>query len=99
MIIQMLQGKEVCKKYDLRSVRFVFSGAAPLGEETMKELEQLIPSSTVAQAYGEFRTFCRRSDCEALNQWCRNDRDVCRCVGAKRARCCQTDSWVSAASL
>ncbi|KAB5529064.1 phenylacetyl-ligase [Coniochaeta sp. 2T2.1] len=56
MIIQMLRGKEVCKKYDLGSVRFVFSGAAPLGEETMKELEQLIPTCTVAQAYGMTET-------------------------------------------
>lgn len=54
MIIQMLSGKDICKKYDLSSVRFVFSGAAPLGEETMAALEQLIPSCVVAQAYGEF---------------------------------------------
>lgn len=53
MIIQLLREKVACKKYDLSSVRFVFSGAAPLGEETMKEIEQLYPTWTVAQAYGK----------------------------------------------
>jgi acyl-coenzyme A synthetase/AMP-(fatty) acid ligase len=67
MIIQMLSGKEVCKKYDLSSVRFVFSGAAPLGEETMAALERLIPSCVVGQAYGEFCTLCRRHNCQAAD--------------------------------
>jgi acyl-coenzyme A synthetase/AMP-(fatty) acid ligase len=52
MIIQLLREKETSKKYDLSSVRFVFSGAAPLGEEVMKEVEQMFPTWNVAQAYG-----------------------------------------------
>lgn len=52
MIIQMIRGSDICNKYDLSSVRFVFSGAAPLGEDTMEKLEQLIPTCTVGQAYG-----------------------------------------------
>jgi acyl-CoA synthetase (AMP-forming)/AMP-acid ligase II len=53
MIIQILQKKDICKKYDLSSVRFVWSGAAPLGEEVINEVEQLFPTWTIAQAYGK----------------------------------------------
>lgn len=52
MVIQMLQNKKLCCKYDLNSVRFVFSGAAPLGEETIQALLQLYPKWTIGQAYG-----------------------------------------------
>jgi acyl-coenzyme A synthetase/AMP-(fatty) acid ligase len=53
MIIQILRSKEVCAKYDLSSVRFVYCGAAPLGEETIKEVNDIYPDWTIAQAYGE----------------------------------------------
>jgi hypothetical protein len=49
----MLQCRDICKKFDLSSVRFVYSGAAPLGQETIQELLELYPKWTVAQAYGE----------------------------------------------
>lgn len=49
----MLRAPEVCRKYDLNSLRFVYSGAAPLGEETIQEIEQLYPKWTIGQAYGE----------------------------------------------
>lgn len=52
MIIQMLQNKKLCSKYDLSSVRFVFSGAAPLGEETTQELLGMYPKWIIGQAYG-----------------------------------------------
>lgn len=35
------------RKYDLSSVRFVGSGAAPLGREVCAEVEQLWPDSRV----------------------------------------------------
>jgi acyl-coenzyme A synthetase/AMP-(fatty) acid ligase len=52
IIIRMLQTRELCKKHDLSSVRFVYSGAAPLGEETIQELLANYPKWTVGQAYG-----------------------------------------------
>lgn len=52
IIIRMLQSHDICKRYDLSSVRFVFSGAAPLGQETIQNLLELYPTWTVAQAYG-----------------------------------------------
>ncbi|KAK0752619.1 4-coumarate-CoA ligase 2 [Schizothecium vesticola] len=52
IIIRMLQSHDICKRYDLSSVRFVFSGAAPLGQETIQNLLEIYPTWTVAQAYG-----------------------------------------------
>jgi long-subunit acyl-CoA synthetase (AMP-forming) len=48
----MLQSRDLCRKYNLSSVRLVYSGAAPLGEETIEELLQIYPTWTVVQAYG-----------------------------------------------
>ncbi|KAK0391756.1 hypothetical protein NLU13_1255 [Sarocladium strictum] len=56
IIIHMLQTRELCRRYDLSSVRFVYSGAAPLGEETIQELLSLYPNWVVAQAYGMTET-------------------------------------------
>ncbi|KAK0648296.1 hypothetical protein B0T16DRAFT_324344 [Cercophora newfieldiana] len=56
IIIRMLQSHDECKKYDLSSVRFVFSGAAPLGQETIQNLLKLYPKWLVAQAYGMTET-------------------------------------------
>ncbi|KAK2037681.1 acetyl-CoA synthetase-like protein [Colletotrichum somersetense] len=52
MLITILQKKELCASYDLSSVRFVFSGAAPLGEETITDLAKTYPKWQVGQAYG-----------------------------------------------
>ncbi|KAL2670288.1 hypothetical protein Neosp_014755 [[Neocosmospora] mangrovei] len=54
VIIRMLQLKDTCSKYDLSSVKFLYSGAAPLAEETMQELQSIYPGWTVGQAYGQF---------------------------------------------
>jgi acyl-CoA synthetase (AMP-forming)/AMP-acid ligase II len=54
IIIRMLQLKDTCAKYDLSSVKFLYSGAAPLAEETMQELKSIYPGWTVGQAYGQF---------------------------------------------
>jgi acyl-coenzyme A synthetase/AMP-(fatty) acid ligase len=53
IIIRMLQFRDICKKYDLSSVRFVYSGAAPLGQETIRKLLDYYPNWSVAQAYGK----------------------------------------------
>ncbi|CAK4031016.1 acyl- ligase easD-like [Lecanosticta acicola] len=52
MIIHLTKSKEVCKQYDLSSVRAAFTGAAPLGEETADELAKMFPSWSVRQGYG-----------------------------------------------
>ncbi|KAJ4244179.1 hypothetical protein NW762_014560 [Fusarium torreyae] len=56
IIIQILRYKDVCAKFDLSSVRFVYCGAAPLGEETIQEMKGLYPKWTIAQAYGMTET-------------------------------------------
>ncbi len=50
----MLSSKDDLKKYDLSSVRFLFTGAAPLGKETVQELLQLYPNWRVGQGYGNY---------------------------------------------
>lgn len=52
VIITMLRNKEICDKYDLSSVRTVFTGAAPLGKEPTEELQQWKPKWVLRQAYG-----------------------------------------------
>ncbi|KAG9504920.1 hypothetical protein J7337_004901 [Fusarium musae] len=56
IIIQVLRFKDVCAKYDLSSVKFVYCGAAPLGEETISDMKKLYPDWTIAQAYGMTET-------------------------------------------
>ena len=48
----MLSSRDVCKKYDLSSVRVLFTGAAPLGKETVVELLKLYPNWHIVQGYG-----------------------------------------------
>ncbi|KAI1641495.1 acetyl-CoA synthetase-like protein [Biscogniauxia mediterranea] len=56
IIIQLLRSPDACKKYDLSSVRFIYSGAAPLGAETASDLLRAFPGSTVGQGYGMTET-------------------------------------------
>ncbi|KAK0624236.1 hypothetical protein B0T14DRAFT_517716 [Immersiella caudata] len=56
IIVRMLQSYDICAKYDLSSVRFVFSGAAPLGQETITNLLSHYPKWKVAQGYGMTET-------------------------------------------
>ena len=53
----MLSSKDVCKKYDLSSVRMLFSGAAPTGKETVEELLRLWPTWHIGQGYGTHIVF------------------------------------------
>lgn len=54
--IRMLSSKEICKKYDLSSVRVLYTGAAPTGKETVEELLRLYPTWNICQGYGTKRT-------------------------------------------
>ncbi|KAF4965387.1 hypothetical protein FSARC_6801 [Fusarium sarcochroum] len=56
IVIQMLDKREVCRKYDLSSVRFVYTGAAPLGKETVDDLLGLYPKWRLGQGYGMTET-------------------------------------------
>ncbi|KAL2043965.1 hypothetical protein N7G274_003485 [Stereocaulon virgatum] len=52
IIIAMAKNKPVLDKFDLKSVRQIFTGAAPLGEETADELQRQYPSWKIRQGYG-----------------------------------------------
>lgn len=55
IVVRMLSGRDTLKKYDLSSIRLVFTGAAPLGKETSEELLKLYPKWKVGQGYGRSR--------------------------------------------
>lgn len=48
----MIKNKPICDKYDLSSVAGVFTGAAPLGEETAESLQEQYPKWKIRQGYG-----------------------------------------------
>ncbi|KAK3166947.1 hypothetical protein OEA41_010072 [Lepraria neglecta] len=52
IVIAMAKNKPVLDKFDLKSVRQIFTGAAPLGGETADELQRQYPSWKVRQGYG-----------------------------------------------
>ncbi|KAF2165417.1 hypothetical protein M409DRAFT_67248 [Zasmidium cellare ATCC 36951] len=52
MIIHITKARDVCKQYDLSSVRAAFTGAAPLGPETADDLAQMFPKWSIQQGYG-----------------------------------------------
>ena len=54
IIILMTKNKQVMDKYDLNSVKVIFTGAAPLGEETANDLSRLYPHWLIRQGYGAF---------------------------------------------
>jgi acyl-coenzyme A synthetase/AMP-(fatty) acid ligase len=54
IIIQMAKNNSACSKYDLSSVRSIFTGAAPLGAETAEELQKIYPSWKIRQGYGTY---------------------------------------------
>lgn len=47
---------ELCAKYDLSSVRMVYTGAAPLGAETHEDMVKAFPFLNVGQGYGMTET-------------------------------------------
>ncbi|KAH7154493.1 hypothetical protein DER46DRAFT_613200 [Fusarium sp. MPI-SDFR-AT-0072] len=56
IVIQMLDRRELCRKYNLSSVRFVYTGAAPLGKETVDDLLSVYPKWRLGQGYGMTET-------------------------------------------
>lgn len=52
IIITMTKSRDVVKQYDLSSVKSIFTGAAPLGEETAEDLQSMFPSWAIRQGYG-----------------------------------------------
>ncbi|TEA20372.1 Acyl-CoA ligase AFT1-1 [Colletotrichum sidae] len=56
IVIQVIRNQDLCKKYDLSSVRFVYTGAAPLGAETVEDLKKQYPKWHVGQGYGMTET-------------------------------------------
>jgi acyl-CoA synthetase (AMP-forming)/AMP-acid ligase II len=52
IVVRMLSDRDILKKYDLSSIRLVFTGAAPLGKQTAEELLKLYPKWKIGQGYG-----------------------------------------------
>jgi acyl-CoA synthetase (AMP-forming)/AMP-acid ligase II len=52
IIIAMVKNPQILKKFDLSSVKQIFTGAAPLGKETAEELSAQYPEWQVRQGYG-----------------------------------------------
>jgi acyl-CoA synthetase (AMP-forming)/AMP-acid ligase II len=52
IIINMVKNQKLLSKYDLSSVKQIFTGAAPLGRETAEELNTQYPTWQVRQGYG-----------------------------------------------
>lgn len=52
IVVRMLSFKAECKKYDLSSVRLLYTGAAPMGKETVEELLKWFPKWHICQGYG-----------------------------------------------
>jgi acyl-coenzyme A synthetase/AMP-(fatty) acid ligase len=59
----MLRNQDICRKYDLSSVRLLYSGAAPLGPETIQEVNSLYPTWSIGQAYGTHPILLLTLDC------------------------------------
>lgn len=56
VIIALLRNQKIAQNYNLDSVRFLYTGAAPLGAETVDDLLRLYPSWNVGQGYGMTET-------------------------------------------
>jgi acyl-CoA synthetase (AMP-forming)/AMP-acid ligase II len=52
MIIHIAKQPDIVKQFDLSSVRALFTGAAPLKEDTARELLKVLPRVNVLQGYG-----------------------------------------------
>ena len=52
IVIAMAKNKIILDKFDLSSVRTIFTAAAPLGKETSQELQAQYPRWRICQAYG-----------------------------------------------
>lgn len=57
VMIRMLSSKDELRKRDLSSVRFLYTGAAPTGRETVEDLLKMFPKWRVGQGYGKHSHF------------------------------------------
>lgn len=62
IVIQIIRSQDLCRKYDLTSVRFVYTGAAPLGAETVEDLKKQYPKWHVGQGYGRLQNKVQMSE-------------------------------------
>lgn len=63
----MVNNAEALRNYDLSSVTSIFTGAAPLGAETMEDLNRMYPSWLIRQGYGLTET------CTVISSTARDD--------------------------
>jgi len=56
VVIALLRNQDIARRFDLSSVRFVYTGAAPLGAETVTDLLAIYPTWHVGQGYGMTET-------------------------------------------
>ncbi|KFY04305.1 hypothetical protein O988_00880 [Pseudogymnoascus sp. VKM F-3808] len=56
IVISIINSHQTCSRYDLTSVDSIFSGAAPLGESTARDLAKLYPKWLIRQGYGMTET-------------------------------------------
>ena len=54
MLINIITNRETVNKYDLSSVRWIYSGAAPLGTELINDILKLYPKWHIGQGYGMY---------------------------------------------
>jgi acyl-CoA synthetase (AMP-forming)/AMP-acid ligase II len=52
IVVMMAKSLPVLRKYDLSSVKYLYSGAAPLGKELVHEIRSAYPAWNLRQAYG-----------------------------------------------
>lgn len=56
IIIAMVNNVKLIERYDLSSVKSLFTGAAPLGAETAMALQEQHPTWKIRQGYGKLST-------------------------------------------
>jgi ribosome assembly protein SQT1 len=69
IIIAIAKNKEAVKKFDLSSVKTIFTGAAPLGAETATELQGQHPDWVIRQGYGLTETCTVVSSSSPTDIW------------------------------
>jgi acyl-CoA synthetase (AMP-forming)/AMP-acid ligase II len=69
IIIMMCKNKNTLDKFDLSSVHIIFTGAAPLGQETAEELQSQYPKWLIRQGYGLTETSTVVSSSSAHDIW------------------------------
>jgi acyl-CoA synthetase (AMP-forming)/AMP-acid ligase II len=69
IVILIAKNKPILDKFDLSSVRILFTGAAPLGQETAHDLATMYPRWLIRQGYGLTETSTVVSSTSGLDIW------------------------------